>query len=331
MGLEAPIGAGIETGGSECALNAELVLLGLDVISHGLQGIEIVDILDVLDLGAIGSDVLVQQILVVNQAIGFHSVRNANDLVPILEGDVLVDELLVRLSVRHVISVGLPVLIADRTVDLEQGRGFGLGDLGLQGLLVGAGSSGPDLDLDTGFLGVILGQLLPFVVGFRLEVQVIDLALAVVGAGARSASAQRAYGHRRNGDHSNCCLDSTIHQRTFLFHSCFPAPRWKTSCEIASSRFLTCTIVPHFPHFCKRKQKKPFLGRFYNRKFFSKSFIFNGFHHTIFMKPFATHPPCCTAKNAVDRKLDNLRQQKTSAVCKRCQTTDIRNSQLQVP
>ena len=66
-------------------LNAELVLLGLDVISHGLQGIEIVDILDVLDLGAIGGDVLGQQILVVNQTIGFHSVRNANDLAPILE------------------------------------------------------------------------------------------------------------------------------------------------------------------------------------------------------------------------------------------------------
>ena len=259
MSLEAPIGAGIETCGSECALNAELVLLGLDVISNGLQGIEIVDILDVLDLGAIGGDVLGQQILVVNQAIGFHSVRNANDLAPILEGDVLVDELLVRLGVRHVISVGLPVLIADRTIDLEQGRGFGLGDLGLQGLLVGAGSSSLDLDLDTGFPGVILGQLLPFVVGFRLEVQVIDLALAVVGAGARSASAQRAYGHRRDGDHSNCCLDSTIHHRTFLFHSCFPAPRWSTSCEIASSRFLTCTIVPHFSHFCKRKQEKPFL------------------------------------------------------------------------
>ena len=62
MSLEAPIGAGIETCGSECALNAELVLLGLDVISNGLQGIEIVDILDVLDLGAIGGDVLGQQI-----------------------------------------------------------------------------------------------------------------------------------------------------------------------------------------------------------------------------------------------------------------------------
>ena len=222
MGLETPVGAGVEAGGGECALDSELVLLGLDVVGDGLQGIEIVDILDVLDLGAIGGDVLGQQILVVNQAIGFHGVWNADDLAPILEGDVLVDELLVRLGVRHVISVGLPVLIADRTVDLEQGRGFGLGDLGLQSLLVGAGSSGLDLDLDTGFLGVILGQLLPFVAGFRLEVQVVDLALAVgAGAGA-TAGGQSANGHCRDGNHANRCLDSTIHHRTFLFHSCFP-------------------------------------------------------------------------------------------------------------
>lgn len=140
--------------------------------------------------------------------------------------------------------------------------------------------------------------------------QVVDLALAVVGAGARSASAQRAYGHCRDGDHSNCCLDSTIHHRTFLFHSCFPAPRWSTSCEIASSRFLTCTIVPHFSLFCKRKQIKPFLECFYDRKFFLKTFIFNGFHHIIFMKPFATHPPYHTATIAVNREPDAVRQQK---------------------
>ena len=181
MGLETPVGAGIETGGGERALDTKLVLLSLDVISHGLQGIEIVDILDVLDLGSIGGDVLGQQILVVNQAIGLHSVWNANDLAPILEGDVLVDELLVRLSVRHVISVGRPVLVADRAVDLEQGRSLGLGDLGLQSLFVCTGSSGLDLDLDTGFLGVILGQLLPFVAGFRLEVKEVHLALAVIG------------------------------------------------------------------------------------------------------------------------------------------------------
>ena len=172
MGLETPVGAGIETGGGERALDTKLVLLSLDVISHGLQGIEVVDVIDALDLGAVGGDVLGQQILVVDQAISLHGVRNTDDLIPILEGDILVDELLVRLSVGHVISVGLPVLVADRTVDLEQGRGLGLGDLGLQSLLVCAGSSGLDLDLNTSFLGVILGQLLPFVIGFRLEVQV---------------------------------------------------------------------------------------------------------------------------------------------------------------
>ena len=222
MGLETPVGAGIETGGGERALDTKLVLLSLDVIGHGLQGIEVVDVIDALDLGAVSGNVLGQQILVVDQAISLHGIRNTDDLIPILEGDILVDKLLVRLSIGHVFGVGRPVLVADRAVDLEQGRSLGLGDLRLQSLFVCTGSSGLDLDLDTGFLGVILGQLLPLVAGFRLEVQVVDLALAVgAGAGA-TAGGQSANGHCRDGNHANRCLDSTIHHRTFLFHSCFP-------------------------------------------------------------------------------------------------------------
>ena len=181
MGLETPVGAGIETGGGERALDTKLVLLSLDVIGHGLQGIEVVDVIDALDLGAVSGNVLGQQILVVDQAISLHGIRNTDGLIPILEGDILVDKLLVRLSIGHVFGVGRPVLVADRAVDLEQGRSLGLGDLGLQSLFVCTGSSGLDLDLDTGFLGVILGQLLPFVAGFRLEVKEVHLALAVIG------------------------------------------------------------------------------------------------------------------------------------------------------
>ena len=44
------------------------------------------------------------------------------------------------------------------------------------------------------------------------------------------------------------------------------------------------------------------------------------------MKPFATHPPYHTATIAVNREPDAVRQQKTSAVCKRCQTTDVQPS-----
>ena len=113
----------------ERALDTKLVLLSLDVIGHGLQGIEVVDVIDALDLGAVSGNVLGQQILVVDQAISLHGIRNTDGLIPILEGDILVDKLLVRLSIGHVFGVGRPVLVADRAVDLEQGRSLGLGDL----------------------------------------------------------------------------------------------------------------------------------------------------------------------------------------------------------
>ena len=74
MGLETPVGAGIETGGGERALDTKLVLLSLDVIGHGLQGIEVVDVIDALDLGAVSGNVLGQQILVVDQAVRLDNV-----------------------------------------------------------------------------------------------------------------------------------------------------------------------------------------------------------------------------------------------------------------
>ena len=136
--LETPVGAGIETGRSERALDTKLVLLSLDVISHGLQGVEVVDVVSALDLGTIGSDVLGQQILVVDQAICLHYIRDTSDAIAVLQNHGFILELLIRLSVRHVGSVSLPRLVLSHTAELEQSRGLGLGELGLQRLLVRA-------------------------------------------------------------------------------------------------------------------------------------------------------------------------------------------------
>ena len=50
MGLETPIGAGVETSRGEGALNAEFILLGLHVVSNGLQLTKGVDVFDGLGL-----------------------------------------------------------------------------------------------------------------------------------------------------------------------------------------------------------------------------------------------------------------------------------------
>ena len=201
MGLEAPVGAGVEAGGGERALDAELVLAGLHVVGHGLQGVEVVDFVHGRGLGAIQREVLVEDVLVVDQAVGFHHVRHTDHLVAVFQGHVLVGEFLIHIRVGHVGGVLLPVLVADRAVHLEQGRGLGLGNLGLQGLLVGAGGRGLDLDINALLLGVLLGQSGPLISRFRLEVQVVDLALGVVAGSGASTSGKGSEGHCSDGRH----------------------------------------------------------------------------------------------------------------------------------
>ena len=95
MGLESPVGAGIEAGGRVRALDAELVLAGLHVVGDGLERLEGVDIVDRLGLRAGQAEVLVEDVLVVDQAVGLHDVRHADDLVAVLECDIRVLQLLV--------------------------------------------------------------------------------------------------------------------------------------------------------------------------------------------------------------------------------------------
>ena len=217
MTLEAPVGAGIETSGGERALDAKLVFLGLDVVRDGLQGVEIVNVIDAFDLGSVGSDVLGQQILVVDQAVAFHHIRDAGHLVAILQRHGLILELLVRFGVGHIRGVGLPCLIVDHAVDLEQGRRIGLGQLGFQRLRIRFRRGGLHFDLDAGLLRVLLGQRLPCVVGLRLVVQVVDLSFGVVGSRIGTAARrQSADGHRRDGHHTDCRFYCALHDRTFL-------------------------------------------------------------------------------------------------------------------
>ena len=57
---------------------------------------------------------------------------------------------------------------------LEQSRSGALVKLGCEGGVIGAGSSGDDLDGNAGLLGIGGGELLPSFVSFGLEVQVVD-------------------------------------------------------------------------------------------------------------------------------------------------------------
>ena len=254
MGLETPVGAGIEAGGGEGAFDAKVLLLGLHVVSHGLELVEGVELVGALDLRAVHRHVLVEQVFVVDDAIGLDDVWDANDLAVIaLEGERLVVHLLVDVGVGQVGRVALPVLVAHRAVHLEDRGGFALGEFGLELLLIGARGCRLHLDLHAGLIGVRLGQGGPLVRRFRLEVQEVDASLAIVSrrAGATATCGERD-GHCRNGKHTYSCLHRTIHLRTFL---CTPvmAPHW---CACQRSYFpqqlLSQTIVHQLGKKCKR-------------------------------------------------------------------------------
>ena len=81
MGLEAPVGGAIHAGGGEGG-EAQLILPGGDVLGHLLQVGEGLDVVG-------GVACLLQQGLVVDQAVGFDDVGNAGHGAAVHQGEVV--------------------------------------------------------------------------------------------------------------------------------------------------------------------------------------------------------------------------------------------------
>ena len=195
MGLEAPVGGTVHTGGGEGG-EAQLAGAGGDVLGHGLQGAEILDLVH----GVAG---LLQQTGVDDDAVALVYVRDTQHGAAVLKGEVIAGQLAVESGAGHVIAVVLPLGQAHGAVDLEQRGGLCLGQLAHEGGLVLAGGGGLDLHLHAGLLGVELGQLLPVAVLLGLEVQIVHRAgAAAVGgsAGAAAAVSAAAGGQRQRHD-----------------------------------------------------------------------------------------------------------------------------------
>ena len=135
---------------------------------------------------------LLEQLGVADDTVGLDNICHAVDLAAVLDSEGVTGEFLGDSRVGQIIAVILPVGIADRTVDLEQGGSVGLGDFGSECRLIGALRGGQNVNLYTGFLGVCRCQILPCLILFGLEVQVVDMTLRVAAAaGAGSQAAKR--------------------------------------------------------------------------------------------------------------------------------------------
>ena len=184
VGLPAPVLPGGQGRGGEDAVDAEVGLLGLHVLDDLLELVEALDLVDGGGLGALHTEVLLEDGGVVDDAVALDGQRDADDVTVALQGQGGVGQGLGDVRVGQVGGVVRPVGVAYGAVEVEQGGWVGLGDLRGEGRLIGSGRGGHHLDLDAGLLLVGGGDRLEGLVRLGLEVEEVDAALGVVRAGA---------------------------------------------------------------------------------------------------------------------------------------------------
>ena len=113
-------------------------------------------------------------------------------------------------------GVLLPVAVAHGTVEVEQRGRVGLGDLGLQGLLVGAGGGGDDLDGHAGLLRVGSRDVLEGLLRLGLEVEEVDAPIAVgTGRALRACRQGRGDGERGGSAQHGAAGDESHWESSF--------------------------------------------------------------------------------------------------------------------
>ena len=221
MGLEAPVRRAIHAARSESG-EAQLVLTAGDILDRGLEGGEVSDVL--LLVSGLG-----EELLVVDQAVGLDNVGNALDLAVIaFEREGIRGQRLENVGVIKVVAVIFPGREANGTVDLEQRGRLGLGHLGLQRGLVLAGCSGLHGYGNARLLRICFRELLPLGVLLGLEVEVIDLALGIVGrTRARGRTATATAARKSEATHNT---EASCNERTTIQHLynllCRPSSNW---------------------------------------------------------------------------------------------------------
>ena len=209
MAGESPGGGTVQTGGGE-GVEAQLRSAGVDVVGNGLQGLKVRDLVE-----AVAG--LLQQRLVDDDAERLVAVADGDELVAVIQVEVVGGELLDKVGVLQIQRVFAPGLDGALVADLEHGGSGVLIHFRGQGVVVFAGRGGDDLNGHAGLLGVGLGKILPGLVGFGLEVQVIDLAVRRglhIGGLAGIIGLVAALAGREDEDHDKrqCECDEFLHE-----------------------------------------------------------------------------------------------------------------------
>ena len=169
----------VKTCGSKCfgeagsELLIDLIDAAVDVIRNLLQGIKILDVIDRGDNGVVHRAVILEDRLVVDDAVALIAVCNAGNLSVVLDCKALVGQVLVDLGILEIVGVIIPGCSIGGRADVEDGRSFALCHLGLKRcsiLTVSCGKNG-NISAES-----VVGrcQILPRFIRLRLEVQKIN-------------------------------------------------------------------------------------------------------------------------------------------------------------
>ena len=197
MAGETPRGGAVQTGGGE-GIEAQLSRTGMNVISDLLQSLKVGDV------GQLVASLL-QQCLVYDDTESLIAVADGNGLASlVLQVKGVSGHFLHHIGIGQVVAVLAPGLYCASITYLEHGGSSVLIHLSGQGLIVSTGSCGQYSYRNTGLLGVQFGQVLPGLICFGLEIQVINGArLGVVGRGIVVAAGGEQ-SDRHNNSQQNC-------------------------------------------------------------------------------------------------------------------------------
>lgn len=144
---------GIQTWRRKRAVDAEIVLVLVDGLGHGLERLVILDVVGALDHRVILAGVIVDDLLVVDDAVPFSRVwqRERIAINGVGVGLAVIGEQFVRFGVLQWLAILLIFCELVETGDVEHGRRVGLGQLRAHGRIVCAGRTGLHVHLHTGF------------------------------------------------------------------------------------------------------------------------------------------------------------------------------------
>ena len=246
MGCEPVQVRRFESGGRHGAFDAEIVLMGLHVLHHGLERIPVLDIVGGVDDRIVLRGVVVDDLLVIDDAEPFRGVRQrvvvAVGLIRV--GLALVGQQLEGGGVLDRLHVVLPLDEIGVAGDAPHRRGFGLGQLGGQRIVVAVGGR-EHLDLHARLLGVLIGEILQLVDDLLLVVHEVDLAFVRIGRRRGSAPRHRAHRHDGRGDDRHHFLG---------FHGSFLSLMNRLVLEMIGAQPLTApAVTPLMMYFCPHR------------------------------------------------------------------------------